>query len=352
MSIYIENKETRDSAYAIRCNYFNDIEKNLLAFESKAVENRLNVLWANDEAQLVSVIESHFKSNYNKVCFDLPEIPDAFMEHRAVRQVTPQSFENQENIPEIVVTNANFAVAETGEIVLLNKKIKNCFNLVRQLIIVLDISKLVVRRSELDLMLYILADCQCNNSIHNDVKFIRQPFSYIESSEFFSSDEKNYTKQDVKITVVLYDNGVSDLLHNENLREALYCIDCGICTKNCPVYKITGKYTPIELVKAGAANPKSDVVFRNTTLCGNCSQICPVAIPFKELLTKEMMVAKEGSENKMLCKTFMKRSKMNKLNNRIRRFLFLKKLFNKNSKLFNYFFSIKEDFFNIQQKEQ
>ena len=352
MSTYIENQETRDSAYAVRQNYFNDIEKYLLGFEQKAVENRLEVLWVNDEEQLVSTIESQFKSKYNKVCFDMPEVPAALASHHAVKRIAPQSFEAQENIPDIVVTNADFAVAETGEIVLLDKQTSNSFNFVRQLIIILDISKMVVRRTDLDLILYILSDSKHGAAIHEDVKFIRQPFSRIEAAEFFSSTENNYSRQDVKITVLLYDNGVSDILRNENLREALYCIDCGLCAKSCPVFAITGKYTPIELVKAGIAVPDSDTVFRNTTLCGNCNAVCPVSIPFNELLTKEMIVSKQSAANKFLNKYFLKRNKMNALNSRLRRFFILKRIFNQNKKLFNYFFSIKEDFFNIQQKEQ
>ena len=352
MSSYIENRETRDSAYAVRQNYFKDIEKYLLGFEQKAVENRLEVLWVNDEEQLVSTIESQFKSKYNKVCFDLPEIPATLASHHAVKRITPQTFEAQENIPDIVITNADFAVAETGEIVLLDKKTQNCFNLVQNIIIILDISKIVARRTDLDLILCILADSKHGAAIHKDVKFIRQPFAHVESNEFFSSSESNYSRQDVKITVLLYDNGVSDILRNENLREALYCIDCGLCAKVCPVFAITGKHSPIALVKAGISEQDSDIVFRNTTLCGNCDSVCPVAIPFNELLTKEMTVSKEGAANKFLSKFFLKRNKMNALNSRLRRFFILKKIFNKNKKLFNYFFSIKEDFFNIQQKEQ
>ena len=352
MGTYIENRETRDSAYAVRQNFFKDIEKYLLGFEQKAAENRLDVMWANNEEQLVSAIESLFKSKYNKVCFDMPEIPEALANHHAVKQIKPQKVENQESIPDIVITNADFAVAETGEIVLLDKKTQNCFNFVRNLIIVLDIGKIVARRTDLDLMLYILSDSKHGAPIHKDVKFIRQPFSHIETAEFFSSTENSYTRDEVNITVILYDNGVSEILRNENLREALYCNDCGLCAKCCPVFAVTGKYTPIELVKAGISEQNSDIIFKNTTLCGNCNSICPVAIPFNELLTKEMTVSKEGAANQHLCKHLLKRNKMNALNNRFRRFFFLKRIFNKNKKLFNYFFSLKEDFFNIQQKEQ
>ena len=347
-----EARETRLSAYAIRQNYFKDIEKYLLGFESKAVENRLNVLWVNDEQQLVAAVTSHFKSSYNKVCFDMENVPAALSNLKSVKAIKPQSFENQENIPDIIVTEADFAVAETGEIALLDKQTKNCFNLVRQLVIILNINKITARRSDLDLLLSILSESKYGTSFPNDVKFIRQPFKFVEANEFFSSDEKNYTQQDINITVILYDDGVSELLHNENIKEAVYCIGCGLCAKHCPVFAVSGKYTPIALVRTGIDTPAPDKIFANTTFCGNCQSVCPVAIPFHELLTKQIAVTKGSLSNRLLVKRFTKRNKMNALNNPIRRFFFLKNKFSKNKKLFNYFFSIKEDFFNIQQKEE
>ena len=42
-----------------------------------------------------------------------------------------------------------------------------------------------------------------------------------------------------------------------------------------------------------------------------------------------------------------KRLKINKLNGKIRRYFFVRKLFNNNKKLLNYFMSQQDDFFNL-----
>jgi hypothetical protein len=55
-------------------------------------------------------------------------------------------------------------------------------------------------------------------------------------------------------------------------------------------------------------------------------------------------------KNVDLFKVFSKRSKMNKINSKFRRYFFVNKYFGKNKKLANYFSNCKEDFFNITQK--
>jgi hypothetical protein len=46
-------------------------------------------------------------------------------------------------------------------------------------------------------------------------------------------------------------------------------------------------------------------------------------------------------------KTMTKRLKLNKLNGKIRRYFFVRKLFNNNKKLLNYFMSQQDDFYNL-----
>jgi L-lactate dehydrogenase complex protein LldG len=43
-----------------------------------------------------------------------------------------------------------------------------------------------------------------------------------------------------EVVVVLIDNGRSELLVDERLREALYCVGCGACLLQCPVYDVVG----------------------------------------------------------------------------------------------------------------
>ena len=130
--------------------------------------------------------------------------------------------------------------------------------------------------------------------------------------------------------------------------------DCGNCKNICPVFNITHKFSPIDLIKHNCLeeNLKNLLIFENTTLCGNCNEVCPVQIPFTDLLIAEMELAngKMYRENSIdLMKIFSKRNKMNKKNNQFSRYLFIRKYFSKNKKLFNIIKNKKIPFFNISR---
>jgi L-lactate dehydrogenase complex protein LldF len=93
--------------------------------------------------------------------------------------------------------------------------------------------------------------------------------------------------------LILLDNGRSNLLEQEHQKEALSCIRCGACLNVCPVYKNIGGHT-YDAVYSG---PIGSVImphlggFKNyhhlsfaSTLCGRCTEECPVQIPIHELL--------------------------------------------------------------------
>jgi L-lactate dehydrogenase complex protein LldF len=93
--------------------------------------------------------------------------------------------------------------------------------------------------------------------------------------------------------VVLVDNGRTELLKNNNVRRALSCIRCGACLNACPVYKNIGGYT----YNATYSGPIGAVITPHllgmkeykhlsfaSSLCGKCTEVCPVKINLHELL--------------------------------------------------------------------
>lgn len=90
-----------------------------------------------------------------------------------------------------------------------------------------------------------------------------------------------------KMYVILLDNGRSNVLKDPTAWSALHCIRCGACMNNCPVYRRVGGWaygwvypgpigsilTPhlLGLKKAGKLPFAS-------SLCGACSEACPVKI--------------------------------------------------------------------------
>lgn len=93
--------------------------------------------------------------------------------------------------------------------------------------------------------------------------------------------------------VILLDNGRTNLLKNPVTREALYCIRCGACLNACPVYKNIGGHSygttysgPIGSVITPHLRGMSEFKHLSyaSSLCGNCTEVCPVRINLHELL--------------------------------------------------------------------
>ena len=154
---------------------------------------------------------------------------------------------------------------------------------------------------------------------------------------------------------MLYNNGITDIMEDNRIRESLFCINCGRCQQVCPVYAITKEYSPIELLKRnGDPNNHYKDVFEHTTLCGNCEKVCPVKIPFTDLFIREMESVERhqpGESGDDLLKDFLKRGKLNKESSKIRRYFFLRKYYGKNKQLLNYFSNQQDEFFNIRWRE-
>lgn len=105
--------------------------------------------------------------------------------------------------------------------------------------------------------------------------------------------------------VILLDNGRTNLLRKE-VRESMYCIRCGSCLNACPVYKNIGGHAygatysgPIGSVISphlkGMANFKH--LSYASSLCGNCTEVCPLKINIHEMLLENRHLAVDEGLN-------------------------------------------------------
>jgi L-lactate dehydrogenase complex protein LldF len=87
--------------------------------------------------------------------------------------------------------------------------------------------------------------------------------------------------------VVLLDNGRTELLADPEQRDALHCIRCGACLNVCPIFKNVGGHTygttyqgPIGSVITPHLRGLQDWKHLSfaSSLCGACTQACPVKI--------------------------------------------------------------------------
>jgi L-lactate dehydrogenase complex protein LldF len=110
-------------------------------------------------------------------------------------------------------------------------------------------------------------------------------------------------RRDGELHVVVVDNGRSAQLQDPVFRRSLSCIRCGACMNTCPVYRRSGGYSygwivpgPIGSILA----PGRDMAAHRTlpfasTLCGSCSDVCPVRIDLHhELYVWRAALARRG----------------------------------------------------------
>jgi L-lactate dehydrogenase complex protein LldF len=128
--------------------------------------------------------------------------------------------------------------------------------------------------------------------------------------------------------VILLDNGRTDVLKKERQRRALSCIKCGACLNVCPVYKNIGGYTYSTVYSGPIGSVLTPYMkgFREykhlsyaSSLCGSCTEVCPVKIPLHEFLllnrneaVKQGYISgKESVTMRRMKKAVMRRKSMN-----------------------------------------
>ena len=98
-------------------------------------------------------------------------------------------------------------------------------------------------------------------------------------------------KENGKRVIILVDNNRFDRINTE-FKESLKCIRCSACLTTCPVFRRSGGHSyryiipgPIGSILAPLVDKEEykDLPFA-CTLCNSCEMVCPVKIPFSELL--------------------------------------------------------------------
>ena len=177
----------------------------------------------------------------------------------------------------VAISGANFAVAETGTLAVVESEGNGrmCLTLPRTLITVMGIEKLIPTWRDLEVFLQLLPRSSTGERMN---PYTSMWAGAIEGQEFH---------------LVLLDNGRTATLADPRGRSALRCIRCSACLNVCPVYERTGghAYGSVYPGPIGAVlSPQLTGVAHNTSLpfasslCGACYDVCPVAIDIPSML--------------------------------------------------------------------
>lgn len=206
-----------------------------------------------------------------------------FNEPEDLTKIAREKLRNEFLNADMGVSGVNFAVAETGTIVIVENEgnARLTTTLPRIHVALMGIEKVIPRFEDLPVFLNVLIRSATGQKMSSYVSLITGPKK---NSDFDGPEEFH---------LVIMDNGRSKILSNEETRESLYCIRCGACLYICPVYKKVGGHSygwvypgPIGAIitpQILGIDKASDLPFASS-LCGACRDICPVKINIPRVL--------------------------------------------------------------------
>ena len=328
----------RETASQIKNNVLSDINDYLIEFEANALKNGIIVHWAADGEEhnkiVHSIIKKHgvkqmvkSKSMLTEECHlneylskngidvidtDLGErivqlrneppshivLPAIHLKKADVSNTFHQHLgtEKGNNDPKylteaarlhlrdkfltrkVALTGVNFAIAETGEFVVCTNEgnADMGVHLADVHIACMGFEKIIPQRKHLGVFLRLLARSATGQPI----------------TTFSSHFKKPRNGQEMHIVIV--DNGRSTQLGRPDFRNSLKCIRCAACMNTCPVYRRSGGHSyhtaiagPIGSILAPNLDmgKNADLPFAST-LCGSCTNVCPVKIDIHDQLYK------------------------------------------------------------------
>ncbi len=333
---------TRERAKNIKWEAIEHLDQYLLEFEKKITARGATVIWANDTAEALEAIgkickerncktlvksksmvteEIHLNdyleaAGIESVETDLGEYIQQLDGEPPYHIVTPAMHKSKEDVAKLFanklgtkpdltpeeltqvariklrekyteaqvgVTGANFLIADVGGIAITENEGNGRLSCAwpKTHIAVVGIEKMIPSIHDLPLFWPLLATYGTGQKVTVYNSILTGPKQAGESD----GPEEMF--------VILLDNGRTNLLANPTAREALYCIRCGACLNACPVYKNIGGHSyettysgPIGKVITPYLSGVDDYkhLSNASSLCGNCTEVCPMRINLHELL--------------------------------------------------------------------
>ncbi|MCB0428492.1 MAG: iron-sulfur cluster-binding protein [Flavobacteriales bacterium] len=212
------------------------------------------------------------------------------------------------------ISGANFLLADSGSIALTENE-GNAYLSVgfpKVHITVVGLEKILPSMNDLALFWPLLATHGTgqNMTVYNHI--VSGPRKH---SEVDGPDE---------MYVVLLDNGRTELLSHHEQRQALHCIRCGACLNACPIYQSIGGHsygTTYSGPIGSVITPHFDGMekYRHlsfaSSLCGRCTEVCPVRIDVHKLLMlnrRDVSVADQVPKMESRIVYFWKKAMLNR----------------------------------------
>jgi L-lactate dehydrogenase complex protein LldF len=384
----------KERAAHIKHKAINDLDKYLVEFEANFISRGGKVIWAEDQDEAIKEILNVMKKydaryvvksksmiteeiELNKhlqeqkiesLETDLGEYIVQLAGEKPYHIITPVMHKSKEDIAELFnnkfgltrdsspeeitafvrrllrdkftsadvgITGANFLIADIGGVALTENEGNGMMSVSfpRILISISGVEKIIPSMKDLDLYWPLLSTHGTGQNMTAYNTILTGP------------KQEGETDGPVEMYVVLLDNGRTEVLKQEHQRRAMSCIKCGACLNGCPIYKNIGGHAyattysgPIGSVITPYMKGMQEFKHLSfaSSLCGKCSEVCPVKINLHKLLLYNRRDAvKSGYSSRMdkfvmfvWKKAMMKRWLIEKSNAGMKNFM-LKKYFSK-----------------------
>lgn len=185
---------------------------------------------------------------------------------------------------DIGMTGCNFAIAETGSMVLFENEgnARMVSTVPKTQITLMGMERIIPSWEDLEVMATLLPRSATGQKLTMYMSGITGPRR---SEDADGPDEMH---------IIIVDNGRSLQLGDPEFQELLNCIRCGACLNACPVYRHIGGHAygstysgPIGAVLTPSLNKNIaewDDIANASSLCGACYEACPVKIPLHDML--------------------------------------------------------------------
>ncbi len=346
-----EWEELREAASNIKLNTLSNLDTYLLQFEQQAIQNGIQVHWAangeehnqivkqildknairslvksksilTEECGLNEFLEQH---HIDVVDTDLGERVIQLAHEKPSHIVAPAIHKKRMEIDELfqktmhtapmdgdpeklvqiarsdlrtrflnakaALTGVNFAVAESGAIIVCTNEgnADMGVHLAKVHIASMGMEKVIPKMRDLGVFLRVLSRSANGQAITTYSSHFLKP------------------AREQEMHVIIVDNGRSSQLGEKDFWTSLKCIRCGACMNTCPVYRRSGGHSyesvipgPIGSILSPAADPvKHASLPFASTLCGSCSDVCPVKIDIHGQLYKWRQVLLKQKGNGM-----------------------------------------------------
>ena len=185
----------------------------------------------------------------------------------------------------VAFSGANFAIAETGTLVVLESEGNGrmCLTLPDVLVSVVGIEKLLPTFADLEVFLQVLPRSSTAERMN--------PYTTLWTGVTDGDGPQ-------EMHIILLDNGRTRALADGKGRQALRCIRCSACLNVCPVYERVGGHAygsvypgPIGAILNpllhGVSEPHDAALPYASSLCGACFEACPVKIDIPSVLIEQ-----------------------------------------------------------------